>query len=246
MTERGVPLSAEKMRAKIDEAINACIENAQRLHEETYDLEFRSPPATRYYLLVIAQEEAAKAFLLYLIKEQIVSLTAAVRRAINDHTCKHLLGMIIDYMIMHWEELEELKAIIALDASLGADFPNDVGSAIEILRYEKIGRWTANNWSWAEDPHYDKGAVAIAGGKKDRRKQDAPYVRIGSNGQLASTPKTITGTEVSTELERTARYITFSEALIATEERHGFDRARFAKVTAALRLLFETAASRKP
>ncbi|WP_029624114.1 AbiV family abortive infection protein [Sphingomonas sp. PAMC 26617] len=156
MTEIGVPLSAEKMRAKIDEAINACIENAQRLHEKTYDLELRSLLATRYYLLVIAQKEAAKAFLLYLIREQIVSLTAAVRRALNDHACKHLVGMIIDYMIMHWE-LDELKAIIALDASLGADFPNDVGSAIEILRYEKIGRWTANNWSWAEDPQYDKG-----------------------------------------------------------------------------------------
>lgn len=241
-----MPLSADKIRDKIGEAINACIENAQRLREETYDLEFRSPPATRYYLLVIAQEEAAKAFLLYLIREQIVSLTAAVRRAINDHACKHLVGMIIDYMIMHWEELDELKAIIAQDAALGEDFPNDVGSAIEILRYEKIGRWTANNWAWAEDPQYDKGAVAIAGGRRDRRKQDALYVRIGSNGQLASTPRTITGSEVSTELERTARYISFSEALIATEERHGFDRTRFVKVTGALRLLFETAENREP
>lgn len=238
-------LSADKTRDKIGEAINACIENARRLHEETYDLEFRSPPATRYYLLVIAQEEAAKAFLLYLINEQIVSLTRAVRRAINDHACKHLVGMMIDYMIMHWEELDELKTIIAQDAALGENFPNDVGSAIEILRYEKIGRWTANNWAWAEDPKYDKGAMEIADGKRDRRKQDALYVRIGSNGQLASTPKTITALEVSIELDKTARYIRFSEALIATEERHGFDRVRFAKVTAAMRLLFEAAENRE-
>ncbi|MFC6491599.1 AbiV family abortive infection protein [Ancylobacter dichloromethanicus] len=224
---------------KLHRAIRASIDNAWRLHEETYDLEFRTPCATRYVLLIIAQEEAAKAFLLYLISEEIVPLTAAVRRAINDHACKHLVGMIMDYMIMHWEEIEELNAIINRDFELGNNLPNDVGSALEILRYEKIGRWTVNNWVWAEDPAYDREALKLADGKRDRRKQDALYVRIGADGQLASTPAVITQTEVATELERASRYINFAEALTTAEERHGFNKDRFEKVMAALKLLFK-------
>jgi len=205
----------------------------------TYDLEFRTPCATRYFLLIIAQEEAAKGFLLYLIKERVVPLTAAVRRAINDHACKHLVGMVIDYMIMHWETTEELTEFIRIDLDAGNKLPNGVGSALEILRYEKIGRWTANNWSWAEDPAYDREAWGLAEGKRDRRKQDALYVRIGSDGQVTSTPAVITEAEVASEFERTRRYIDFGEALTATEEKYGFDKTRFAKVMAALKLLFD-------
>jgi AbiV family abortive infection protein len=233
-------LGGEKVRDSLAKAIRACIDNAQRLHIETYDLEFRPLSATRYYLLIIAQEEAAKAFVLYLIKEGIVPMTSAIRRAINDHACKHLVGMIMEYMIMHWEGTDELKAIIARDFELGNNLPSDVGSALEILRYEKIGRWTANNWVWAQDPAYDREALKIAGGKRDRRKQDALYVRIGSTGQLASTPEGITDLEVSVELERTGRYLNFAEALISMEERYGFDKDRFTKVMAALKLLFES------
>jgi hypothetical protein len=45
--------------------IHACIENGERLLEETFDLEFRKPPSSRYFLVMIAQEEFAKAFILY-------------------------------------------------------------------------------------------------------------------------------------------------------------------------------------
>ena len=99
-TESSNVIGAEKIRDNLAKAIRACIDNAQRLQAETYDLEFRTPSATRYFLLIIAQEEAAKAFVLYLIKERIVPLTSAVRRAINDHACKHLVGMIMEYMIV--------------------------------------------------------------------------------------------------------------------------------------------------
>jgi hypothetical protein len=88
--------------------------------------------------LIIAQEEAAKAFLLYLVNEGVVPLTAAVRRAINNHACKHLVGMIMDYLIMHWETTEELEVIIRRDLEIGRNLPNDVGSALEILRHEKL------------------------------------------------------------------------------------------------------------
>ena len=114
MTSSGIPSTSN-----VDKALRASIHNARRLYDETYDLEFRNPCATRFFLLVIAQEEAAKAFLLYLTKERVVPLTAPVRQAINNHACKHLVGLIMDYMIMHWETIEELKALVSRDFELG-------------------------------------------------------------------------------------------------------------------------------
>jgi AbiV family abortive infection protein len=227
-------------RDKISTSMQASIQNAKRLLDEIYDLEFRNPSATRFFLVIIAQEEAAKAFLLYLIREGTVPLTSAVRRAINDHACKHLVGMIMDYMIMHWDEIEDLKTIIKRDFELGENFPDDVGSALEILRYEKIGRWAVKNLNWAEDPTYDREALNVAEGKRDRRKQDALYVRIGSTGELASTPAAMTASEVTSELERTSRYIGFADALVAADDTHAFNKDRFAKVMGALKLLFDS------
>ena len=169
----------------------------------------------------------------------VVPLISAVRRAISDHACKHLVGMIMDCMIMHWETTEEPTELIRVDLGFGNNLPNDVGSALEILCYEKIGRWAANNRVWTEDPAYDHEAMKLAEGKRDRRKQDALYVRIGSDGQIASTPTAITQAEVAIELQRTRRYVAFAEPLTTTEKRHGFNRDRFAKVMAALKLPFD-------
>ena len=58
--------------------------------------------------------------------------------------------------------------MIARDAELGDLLPDDVGSALEILAYEKIGRWTRNNWVRAENPNYNAAAKKIAKGRQDR------------------------------------------------------------------------------
>lgn len=85
-----------------------CFENGVRLLEETYDLEFRKIIATCYYMAKISQEEFAKAFMLLLIRDDVVPFSLPVLRAMNDHSSKQLIGMIMDYMIMHWEELARL------------------------------------------------------------------------------------------------------------------------------------------
>jgi AbiV len=146
--------------------IQVCIKNGERLLNESYNLEFEIPPSTQFFLVMTAQEEFAKAFVLYLIKEAVVPFSAHVLRAINDHACKQLVGMVMDYVIMHWDDIEQVKDIISQDHDLGDDLPNDVGSAMELLRYEKIGRWEAKNWFWGEDPNYDTSALRIAKGKK--------------------------------------------------------------------------------
>ncbi len=205
-----------------------------RFLEETYDLEFRDPPASRYFIVMIAQEEFAKAFIIYLIREGAMPFTLSVLRAINDHVCKQLIGMVMDYMIMHWDEIDEMRALIAKDFAAGDALPNDVGSAIEILRYERIGRWESGSWIWAEDPEYDPSALAVANGKRDRRKQDSLYVRIGRDGRVCSMPTTITEQETQEELERARRYRGFVNSLLEAGERS----ERFRKAMAAIKLLF--------
>ena len=210
------------------------MENGKRLLEDASDLEFRDPPSSRFFLIMIAQEEFAKAFILHLVKENAIPFTSPVLRAINNHACKHLVGMIMDYMIMHWDEVDELQAMIRKDVELGDNLPDDVASAMELLRYEKIGRWESNNWGWIDDPNYDASALQISKGKKDRHKQDALYVRIGRDGRVSSTPQTISEEETRDEWARADRYKIFVNSMIEGQQgSYRYDRAM-----AALRLLF--------
>lgn len=230
---------SEKLnKSVINNTIRCCIDNGKRLIEESYDLEFRNPPLTRFFIIMIAQEELAKAFLLVLVKMDIIPFTPLILRSINDHSCKQLVSMIMDYMIMHWEwdRIEDLDAMIDSDYALGDLLPNDVGSAMEILRYEKIGRWKSKGWEWAEDPKYDPLALGIADGKKDRRKQDALYVRVGRDGRVCNTVPPIDETETRSELGRAGRYITFVETL----SERGASSSRHEKAIDALKVLFET------
>jgi hypothetical protein len=177
--------------------------------------------------------------MLYLLQQTIVPFNRYVLRAINDHVCKQLLGMIMDYIIMHWENSEELEAVIRRDLELGDWLPDDVASAMELLRHEKIGRWESQHWVWSDDPNYDPAATRIAEGKKDRRKQDALYVRIGRDGRVCSTPETITEDETIKELERADRYRFFLRALRSPEDMPLYrDNDRYKKALRALRLLF--------
>lgn len=77
-----------------------CCENGRRLLDEAQLLEFEKPLATRYYLSMIAQEEAAKAFLLYLVTVEALPWTPFLLRATRDHQCKQLVGIVLDYILL--------------------------------------------------------------------------------------------------------------------------------------------------
>lgn len=230
--------SRAAFESDLSKSIRACVDNCDRLLEETYDLEFREPPSTRMFLSMIAQEEAAKGFILYLVKEDIMPFTTAVRRAIRDHTAKQLVGIVLDYMIMPWDTIAELEAAIQVDVANGDYLPWEVGTAVELLCYEKIGKWMGHSWAWAEDPDYDKLVEKIADGHIDRRKQDSLYVRIGKTGQVASTPAVISKSEVAAELARASRYSHFVEGLIGASSETATAQHRFEKVISVFRVLF--------
>ena len=189
-----------------------CCENGCRLLDEAQLLEFEKTLATRYYLAMIAQEEAAKAFLLYLVAVEAVPWTSFVRRATRDHQCKHLIGIILDYISPKIDDI--------LQGKWRPEFPAKVADAMNLFRHEKLKRWESKNWLWAEDPEYDSDALMVAEGKRDRDKQRALYVEIGGNAEVASSPAQITNGQAADEYERGRRFCACVGGLL--EARSGF------------------------
>lgn len=219
----------------LNASVQACLTNGNRLLDDALMLEFQEPSSSRYYIAMIAQEEFAKAFLLLLVRDDVVPFSAQLLRAMSDHACKQLVGMILDYVISHCETIDELDAMVAADRELGDDqFPTEIASALQLLRYEKIGRWESNRWSWVEDPEYDKYAVAVAQGGRDRVKQGALYVRIGKDGRVVSSPIDWQSERTREEVNRADRYRGFIERALEGGEQS----LRYERIISALQWLF--------
>ncbi len=182
-----------------------CCDNAERLLSDARMVEFEKPKATHYFLAVISQEEAAKAFLLYLVSIEAIPWTPFILRATRDHHCKQLVGIILDYLAPDFDKwMQEMELAIA--QKIPVTFPKTVADALNILYHEKIRRWENDHWFWAEDPEYDKVAQQVADGKRDKAKQQGLYVDLGRNGQVASLPTRITNEQADEEFERAQRY----------------------------------------
>lgn len=193
------------MKQTFFDSAKRCCENGCRLLDEVELLEFENPPATRYYLSMIAQEEAAKAFLLYLVAVEALPWTPFLLRATRDHQCKQLVGIILDYIAPDIDEF-----LLRMDARIleqkQPQLPASVADAMNLLYHEKIRRWESNWWFCAEDPEYDKTALDVAEGKRDRDKQRALYVELGKNGQVGTTPEQVTKMQADEEYERGRRF----------------------------------------
>jgi AbiV family abortive infection protein len=76
------------------ETAKACLANGDRL---LFDAEMLASSPTSLVLAILAEEEFAKGFLLWLVDQGIVPWTNAIWRATRDHSCKHLLSMLLEY-----------------------------------------------------------------------------------------------------------------------------------------------------
>lgn len=97
-----------------------------------------------------------------------------------------------------------------------ARIPPRVLDAINILRHEKIGRWNQPPWVWEENPQYDRVALAVSKGKRDRNKQDALYVRLAEDGGIASKPKNHTSFLLREKREQAERFARLTERILDT------------------------------
>lgn len=171
------------------EAISACIKNGTRIREDAgYLEEYGRFPSARV-LAILAQEEFAKAYLIKLVDEGAIPFCGEVLRACRDHSCKHLIALIMTHLFTPVEDIisRQNRAMTALKVGNSQDLPAHVADALNIFCHEKLRRWRSKNWFWAEDPCYDQIAENIGNGSLDRVKQNALYVGIGRGG-VSSTP----------------------------------------------------------
>ncbi len=211
-----------------------CCENSRRLLDNAELLEFEKILATRYYLAMIAQEETAKAFLLYLVGVNALPWTPFLLRATRDHRCKQLVGIILDYISPDTDEfIRRLEAWKRGEKQ--PPLPPMVADAMNLLRHDKIGKWESKNWWWVEDPDYDKNALRVADGKRDMEKQRALYVELGRNGEVAATPEQITEGQANDEYERARRFETCVGTLLKQGPTYSSD---YERVESCFRVLF--------
>lgn len=215
-------------------AIRASFENGTRLLEDAqYLLEYGCFP-TAYALSILAQEEFAKTFLLFLVQDGAVPWNSNVHHALRDHTCKQLVGTIMDYLDAEWEKyLETLKITGKVE------FPSHIADALNILSHEKMPKGSkeyVTPWRGNDEYSCDKQARAVADGKIDKQKQRAFYVGVGKTGLVNSTPLKVTKNDATIEYEKTKR-------LKGIFNRFGknieiFKTCEFVKVSDSFRLLF--------
>jgi AbiV family abortive infection protein len=124
----------------VQTSIDGCLANAERLMDDALQLEFQERGGARLAICMLAQEEYAKAFLLYMVREELVPWDSDLLRVIRNHTCKHLVAIVMEYIDPEWETLDELRAIINAEYDLDGRFPPRVSSALNILYHERIRR----------------------------------------------------------------------------------------------------------
>jgi AbiV family abortive infection protein len=174
----------------LERAIAASNRNVVRLLEDAECLLESGRFPSAYAMAVLVQEEAAKVYLLDLIRHGDVPWNEGVKKAIRDHTCKQLLAEVLDYMDVELEAIMERLAQRIPDPPDYRELPHRIKSALNIFRHEKVGAFIEGSPPfWVEDPNYDKEMLRIAEGKLDALKQDALYVRLGRNGELATEPQ---------------------------------------------------------
>jgi AbiV family abortive infection protein len=204
------------------ESAKLCLENAERLLDEVYWIDHLNPPSTQYFISIVAQEECAKSYLLYLVSSKIVPWHPLILRAARDHKCKQLLCIVLDYLYPDLEEFLQRTSLAVIEKRKPG-FPAKVADAINLFRHEKIGRWESKTWFWAEDFDYDKTALKVYEGKIDIEKQQSLYVELSKDGEVCSTPWKVTKEQAAAEYERARRFNSSLQCLKLGKQLIGID-----------------------
>jgi AbiV family abortive infection protein len=214
----------------VQKSIDACLDNADRLMDDALQLEFQERGGTRLAICMLAQEEYAKAFLLYLAREELLPWDADLLRVMRNHECKHLLAIVTEYIDPEWDTLEELQAIIRGEYDLGDRFPPRVSSALNILYFEKIGRGNFDG-----DNDYEPDVVEIAFRARDRIKQDAIYIDLDKSCHVKNAPMEVSREDAAVEYKRASRYASIVIGLVGPDPH---ERLQLEKLKKAMKLVF--------
>ncbi len=196
-------LTVAKQEAQPDDfspAIRATLENGDRLVEDARWLLDLDRHATAFALSILAQEEYAKAFVLHLVQSRAIPWNSDVRRTLRDHTCKQLVGTIMDFLQPDWDEF-----LARLEGRKQRPLSPKIADAMNIIRHEKVSRDRDSTWIWDDQSPCDQQARKIAEGHIDKQKQDSLYVGVGRTGQVTSTPLRIAPEDAEREFEKSER-----------------------------------------
>ena len=212
-------------------AIRASFENGNRLLDDSQNLLEYGRFPTAYALSILAQEEYAKTFFLYLVQTGAIPWNADIRRVLRDHTCKQLLATIMEYVKFEWEvDMAKIRLRVA------SKFPAHIADALNIIRHEKVPREDASSWLWDDESPCDKQARGVADGIIDKQKQNALYVGLAKTGQISSTPLAITEKEAKIEYEKGDR---LREIFHKTGENiEPLETIEYKKISDAFKILF--------
>jgi AbiV family abortive infection protein len=90
--------------------------------------------------------------------------------------------------------------------------PNDVASAVNLLRYDKIRKWESPHSEGLEPEHYEKETEQQAA-KTDKAKQSAIYVEVSRDGKVSNTPTTITAQQIECERKKCSRLLDLAKQI---------------------------------
>lgn len=185
-------------------AIKECVANGERLFEDADLLQGFDRHGTALALVILAEEEFSKAFLLYLVQDKALPWTPEVRRSLRNHECKHLLTVLMEYLAPGIDDLQS-RLMDQLKDDPEQRLPREVVSAINLYRYDKIGKWESPYSDVLEPDDYDSSTKRISDGHVDRAKQSAIYVNLGRDGTVLTTPLAVRPEEMEREKERCDR-----------------------------------------
>lgn len=204
--------ATKKPVLSLKKAIEACIASGRRLLYDAQllgvDLDDEQSAPTSYALCILAQEEYAKAFVLYLVENRCVPWNAEIRKMLSSHSCKHLVTLILDFLNPPDDVFDRMveDIIKGVRADRKPYLPRDIVDAINIIRHEKAVKYASrNDWIDPDERPCDPFARKIGDGYLDKQKQDALYVRIGKTGRVISTPLKIDARRAKEEYEKARR-----------------------------------------
>jgi AbiV len=173
----------------------------------------------RSRLTVLAEEEFAKAFILYLVEMGVIPWTREIGRSLNDHSSKHLIGIVVDWVTTF---------IADFFTELGKDYNDievsklpwtpEVAHAMNIYRHNRVGKFRDGDGALtiiSNEP--EEKAIDRSIEKRDKSKQDAIYVAVATDGGVGRSPFDTSAEKLREERERADRFNLFCTDFLGNE-----------------------------
>lgn len=194
----------------LDRVASDCIANGKRLKDDAeLLLEYGRAP-TALAIAVLAQEEFAKAFLLTLAHRKVIPWTREFQKALQNHECKHLAGVMMEWLGPPLDEAL-IRSKAGREGKVIEFLPVDVAVAVNILRYEKFELFRKGYGF--KDPEDSGFSRKVSKGLIDRIKQKSLYAGIGvdEKGAVSFLPIKNVSIEMAQEhLDRASQYCKFA------------------------------------